>query len=67
MISAFFFFKFVDKNRVKKKKNPLFWGWIPGNVPYFQCSMLTAMLQYDLTCSLCMLHFLMVVNALFLS
>jgi len=39
-ISALFF-KFVGKNRAKK--NPLFWGWIPGKLPYFQCSMLTAM------------------------
>jgi len=36
MISALFL-KFVGKNRVKK----LFWGWIPGNLPYFQCPMLT--------------------------
>jgi len=39
MISALFS-KFVGKNRVKK----IFWGWIPGNLPYFQCSMLTCKL-----------------------
>jgi len=36
----------VGKNRVKKK-NPLFWGRIPGKLPYFQCSMLTAMVKYE--------------------
>jgi len=37
-----YFLKFVGKNRVKKKTT-LFWGRIPGKLPYFQCLMLTAM------------------------
>jgi len=42
MISVLFL-KFVGHVITKKQKNPLFWGWIPGNLPYYQCSMLTAM------------------------
>lgn len=35
MISALFFFKFVDKNRVKKKKKSLILGMDSGKCPLF--------------------------------